>query len=230
MFLASCPPNSHTWSHILALHSKIDKTGKGKKVNYRTGTISLGVGKILSHTLPLLSVFTMIPWWWQRGVKKSEKNMMHWSKISSTGEEKDIFFVSSKRLKLCFLQEHLAFIKTYWWLANDLIVVQWRIVAHGTNGGQFYKAVVVSTLDGSVSFQSGMKIQHTGMSPTALQCYTGQQHCNSDTTCSWQDALIVWQPWILSQEKAKLLLVKLPLNNPHSPHSYRFQQNTALTE
>lgn len=43
-------------------------------------------------------------------------------------------------------------------LVNDLIVVKRRIVAHGTNSGQFYKAVIVSTLDGSVSFQSGIKI------------------------------------------------------------------------
>lgn len=102
MFLASCPTNSHTWSHILTLHSNIDKTGKGKKVIYRTGTISLGVGKILSHTLPLLSVFTMIPWWWQRGVKSNPNQRRTWCigvKLAPLEEKRTLCVVSSKRLK-----------------------------------------------------------------------------------------------------------------------------------
>lgn len=98
---------------------------------------------------------------------KSEKNAKHRSKISSAAEEKDTFVVSAKRLELRgavlaagAFSMHRNILMTA--LANDLIVVQRRVVAHGTNSGQFYKAVIVSTLDGSVSFQSGMKIQHTG--------------------------------------------------------------------
>lgn len=105
---------------------------------------------------------------------KSEKNTNHRSKISSTTEEKDTFVVSAKRLKLHgavfaagALSSHRNILMTA--LVNDLIVVQRRIVAHGANSGQFYKAVIVSTLDRSVSFQSGMKIQHKGrLHATAL--------------------------------------------------------------
>lgn len=62
-------------------------------------------------------------------------------------------------------------------LANDLIVIQRRIVAHGTHGGQFYQAVIVSTLEGPVCFESGMKSTAHGRQ----QRYTGQCRC-SDTT------------------------------------------------
>lgn len=187
---------------------------------------------------------------------KSEKNTNHRSKISSTAEEKDTFVVSAKWLKLHgavfaagAFSVHRNILMTA--LVNDLIVVQRRIVAHGTNSGQFNKAVIVSTLDRSVSFQSGMKIQRKGrLHATALYREATLHHkfvniheherrpvvqgFKCDWThgvgaaggharaclCSWKDTLIAWQPRIFSQEKAKPLLVKLPLNNPHSPHSY----------
>lgn len=105
---------------------------------------------------------------------KSEKNTNHRSKISSTTEEKDIFVVSAKRLKLhgaVFAAGEFSLHRNILMTArvHYLIVVQRRIVAHRTNSGQFYKAVIVSTLDGSVSFQSGRKIQHKGrLHATAL--------------------------------------------------------------
>lgn len=71
-------------------------------------------------------------------------------KLAPHEEKRRLLVVSAERLKL-----HGNIFMTA--LANDLIVVQRRIVAHGTHGGQFYKAVIVSTLDGSVLFQSGME-------------------------------------------------------------------------
>lgn len=81
---------------------------------------------------------------------------------SARGGKRGFFVVSAKRLKLprsafaagAFGSHGNIFMTT---LANDLIVVQRRIIAHGAHGGQFHQAVVVSTLDGPVSFQSGRK-------------------------------------------------------------------------
>lgn len=105
----------------------------------------------------------------KRCEKQSQSQEKHVGvKLAPYEEKKRHFVVSAQRLKLhraagAFSSHGNIFMTA---LANDLIVVQRRIVAHGTHGGQFYKAVIVSTLDGSVSFQSGMKGTAHGASLT----------------------------------------------------------------
>lgn len=94
-------------------------------------------------------------------------------KLAPHEEKRRLLVVSAERLKL-----HGNIFMTA--LANDLIVVQRRIVAHGTHGGQFYKAVIVSTLDGSVLFQSAMKsTAHGGVTDSSVPL---RQHSPARTT------------------------------------------------
>lgn len=157
----------HTRAHTRALYAKIDETGAGKKKRSFTEQEQLVWDlRRASLTLSLSSVCLPRYHGDDKEVRKAIQirgtTQRVGVKLAPNEEKERLFVVSAKRLKLrrgalaagAFSSHGNIFMTA---LANDLIVVQRRIVAHGTHGGQFHKAVIVSTLDGSVSLQSGMK-------------------------------------------------------------------------